>query len=82
MPAHRSAAFRRTFAALTTLPLLALAACGGSSPPPGGQPTAVADDGTKVPLPTEDGELKEGETTIKQEQPDGGEKKIKVEVDD
>ncbi|MDX2599854.1 aliphatic sulfonate ABC transporter substrate-binding protein [Streptomyces caniscabiei] len=31
MPAHRSAAFRRTFAALTTLPLLALAACGYGS---------------------------------------------------
>ncbi|WP_328836501.1 aliphatic sulfonate ABC transporter substrate-binding protein [Streptomyces europaeiscabiei] len=31
MPAHRSAAFRRTFAALTALPLLALSACGYGS---------------------------------------------------
>ncbi|GAQ66306.1 ABC transporter substrate-binding protein [Streptomyces scabiei] len=31
MPAQRSAAFRRTFAALTALPLLALAACGYGS---------------------------------------------------
>lgn len=61
---------------------VALAACGSSSPPPGGQPTAVTNDGTKVPLPTEDGELKEGETTIKQQQPNGDEKEIKVEVDD
>ena len=60
----------------------ALAACGGSNPPPQGQPTAVTPDGTQVPLPTEDGELKEGETTIKQKQPNGDEKKIKVEVDD
>lgn len=61
---------------------LALTACGGGSPPPAGQPAAVAPDGTKVPLPTEGGELKEGETTIKQQQPDGSEKKIEVEVDD
>lgn len=59
----------------------ALAACGGSTPPPGGQPTAVTPDGTQVPLPTENGELKEGETTIKQKQPNGDEKKIKVEVE-
>lgn len=31
MPAHRSAAFRRTLAAVTALPLLALAACGYGS---------------------------------------------------
>ncbi|MBL8739446.1 MAG: hypothetical protein JNK04_00080 [Myxococcales bacterium] len=67
---------------MVCLSLLTLTACGGSNPPPAGQPTAVTPDGTQVPLPTEDGELKEGETTIKQKQPNGDEKKIKVEVDD
>lgn len=54
--------------------------CGGS-PPPQGQPAVITPDGTVAPLPTEDGELKEGETTIKQEGP-GPDKKIEVDVED
>jgi hypothetical protein len=69
----------------TSLALIAaafvLSACGGGTPPPAGQPAVVTSDGTAVPLPTEDGELQEGETTVEQEGP-GDDKTIEVDVDD
>ncbi|MGW0843702.1 aliphatic sulfonate ABC transporter substrate-binding protein [Streptomyces sp. NPDC002787] len=48
MPAPRSAAFRRTFAAVTTLPLLALAACGYGSQAPKDDASQVAAGAEKV----------------------------------
>ena len=67
-------------ASLATLGLL-VAACGADVQTVE-QPAVMAPDGTIVPMAAdEDGELKEGETTVEVDGPEG-EKEITVEVED
>ncbi|QQM40100.1 aliphatic sulfonate ABC transporter substrate-binding protein [Streptomyces liliifuscus] len=52
MPANRSTAFRRTFAAMAALPLLALAACGYGSESKDNDTSKVAAEGKKLSADT------------------------------
>jgi hypothetical protein len=74
--------FKTSSALVAVLAAFGLAAAGcGSDAKVVEQPAVITGDGSVVPLPTEDGELKEGETKIELEQP-GEDKEIKVQVDD
>ena len=67
----------KTLYIIATVMLGGLAfACGGSDPPP---PAVVTPTGETVPLPSEDGELEEGEVEVER---DDGETEVEVETDD
>jgi hypothetical protein len=67
---------------LTSFVAIAAFACGGPDMPPSEAPVVVAPDGAVVPVPSEDGELKEGEVEVETEHPDGSTTETEIEVDD